>query len=49
VLKSRCPDLHRKVIKRPVGARDIAGPLLAWLTATPTSAPAQPEPETSEQ
>lgn len=35
VLKSRCPDLHRKVIKRPVGARDIAAPLLAWLAATP--------------
>jgi len=35
VLKSRCPDLHRKVIKRPVGARDIAAPLLAWLNASP--------------
>jgi hypothetical protein len=35
VLKSRCPDLHRKVIKRPVGARDIAAPLLAWLNANP--------------
>lgn len=35
VLKSRCPDLHRKVIKRPVGARDIAAPLLAWLAASP--------------
>ncbi|WP_432027409.1 ATP-binding protein [Streptomyces sp. 1222.5] len=35
VLKSRCPDLHRKVIKRPVGSRDIAAPLLAWLDAKP--------------
>ncbi|MEU3529185.1 ATP-binding protein [Streptomyces sp. NPDC038707] len=31
VLKSRCPALNRQVIKRPNGARDIAGPLLAWL------------------
>jgi hypothetical protein len=35
VLKSRCPALNRQVIKRPNGARDIAGPLLAWLTASP--------------
>ncbi|GAA0637603.1 hypothetical protein GCM10009535_12530 [Streptomyces thermocarboxydovorans] len=35
VLKSRCPGLNRKVIKRPNGARDIAGPLLAWLAANP--------------
>jgi len=35
VLKSRCPDLHRKVIERPVGARDIAAPLLAWLASSP--------------
>ncbi|MFE0088810.1 ATP-binding protein [Streptomyces sp. NPDC059016] len=42
VLKSRCPDLHRKVIKRPVGARDIAAPLLAWLNAEPESASNQP-------
>ncbi len=35
VLKSRCPELHRKVIERPNGARDIAGPLLAWLNANP--------------
>jgi hypothetical protein len=35
VLKSRCPDLHRKVIQRPSGARDIAAPLLAWLAANP--------------
>jgi hypothetical protein len=35
VLKSRCPALHRKVIETPNGARDIAGPLLAWLDAEP--------------
>jgi hypothetical protein len=35
VLKSRCPALTRQVIKRPQGARDIAGPLLAWLAAEP--------------
>lgn len=35
VLKSRCPALSRQVIKRPQGARDIAGPLLAWLAAEP--------------
>lgn len=35
VLKSRCPGLNRKVIDRPNGARDIAGPLLAWLAAEP--------------
>jgi hypothetical protein len=35
VLKSRCPALNRQVIKRPNGARDIAGPLLAWLAANP--------------
>ncbi|MFM9703647.1 ATP-binding protein [Streptomyces galilaeus] len=37
VLKSRCPDLNRAVIKRPNGARDIAAPLLAWLAAEPTA------------
>lgn len=45
VLKSRCPALNRKVIQRPQGARDIAGPLLAWLAVTPepeyTPEPAQ--------
>lgn len=40
VLKSRCPALTRKVIQRPQGARDIAGPLLAWLSTDP-----QPQPE----
>lgn len=35
VLKSRCPGLSRKVIERPNGARDIAAPLLAWLSAAP--------------
>ncbi|MFD5294731.1 ATP-binding protein [Streptomyces mutabilis] len=35
VLKSRCPTLSRQVIKRPQGARDIAGPLLSWLAAEP--------------
>jgi hypothetical protein len=35
VLKSRCPSLHRAVIDRPNGARDIAAPLLAWLAAEP--------------
>ncbi|MFD4912793.1 ATP-binding protein [Streptomyces virginiae] len=35
VLKSRCPQLNRKVIDRPNGARDIASPLLAWLNANP--------------
>ena len=43
VLKSRCPALTRKVIQRPQGARDIAGPLLAWLSADPEPTPA-PEP-----
>ncbi|MFR9796579.1 ATP-binding protein [Streptomyces sp. MS06] len=42
VLKSRCPDLHRKVIDRPVGARDIAAPLLAWLRSTPEPTSAAP-------
>ncbi|WP_308346426.1 AAA family ATPase [Streptomyces sp. ISL-66] len=41
VLKSRCPALNRKVIDRPNGARDIASPLLAWLSAAPEPA-AQP-------
>lgn len=41
VLKSRCPALNRQVIKRPNGARDIAGPLLAWLNATPEPAAEQ--------
>jgi hypothetical protein len=44
VLKSRCPALNRQVIKRPHGARDIAGPLLTWLAAEPEAKPA-PEPE----
>lgn len=35
VLKSRCPALNRKVINRPNGARDIAAPLLAWLSDNP--------------
>ncbi|NYV73665.1 ATP-binding protein [Streptomyces sp. UH6] len=45
VLKSRCPDLNRKVIKRPNGARDIAAPILAWLASVPepTAAPADQE------
>ncbi|MFF3620004.1 ATP-binding protein [Streptomyces sp. NPDC002467] len=38
VLKSRCPELNRKVIDRPNGARDIAAPLLAWLNANPEPA-----------
>lgn len=37
VLKSRCPGLSRKAIDKPNGARDIAAPLLAWLTAEPES------------
>ncbi|MFA0844403.1 ATP-binding protein [Streptomyces rochei] len=37
VLKSRCPGLNRKVIDRPNGARDIAAPLLAWLTTEPAT------------
>lgn len=37
VLKSRCPALNRAVIERPNGARDIAGPLLAWLAAEPAA------------
>ncbi|MFF8829282.1 ATP-binding protein [Streptomyces sp. NPDC015131] len=41
VLKSRCPALNRQVIKRPSGARDIAGPLLAWLNSTPEPAAEQ--------
>jgi hypothetical protein len=40
VLKSRCPALNRQVIKRPNGARDIAGPLLAWLSTNPQPAAA---------
>jgi hypothetical protein len=32
VLKSRCPSLHRAVIQAPNGARDIAKPLLDWLS-----------------
>lgn len=43
VLKSRCPALNRKVIQRPQGARDIAGPLLTWLAAEPEATHA-PEP-----
>ena len=31
VLKSRCPDLHRKVIREPNGSLDVAKPLLDWL------------------
>ncbi|PAX84681.1 AAA family ATPase [Streptomyces albidoflavus] len=42
VLKSRCPELNRKVIKRPQGARDVAGPLLAWLNASPGPTPTPP-------
>lgn len=41
VLKSRCPALHRKVIDRPNGARDIAAPILAWLTSEPEPTPEQ--------
>jgi hypothetical protein len=41
VLKSRCPSLHRAVIDRPNGARDIAAPLLAWLAAEPEATPQQ--------
>ena len=41
VLKSRCPSLHRKVIDRPNGARDIAAPILAWLAAEPEATPEQ--------
>jgi hypothetical protein len=48
VLKSRCPGLNRKVIQRPQGSRDIAAPLLTWLSADPTSEPVADEP-TSEQ
>ncbi|WP_405888803.1 ATP-binding protein [Streptomyces sp. NBC_01136] len=40
VLKSRCPALNRKVIQRPQGARDIAGPLLTWLNTEPETQPA---------
>jgi hypothetical protein len=45
VLKSRCPALTRKVIQRPQGARDIAAPLLDWLSAEPEQ---QPEPHTEQ-
>lgn len=31
VLKSRCPSLHKRVIREPNGATDIAKPLLDWL------------------
>jgi hypothetical protein len=31
VLKSRCPALHKAVIKEPHGGRNIAKPLLDWL------------------
>ncbi|MGP4114620.1 ATP-binding protein [Streptomyces sp. 4N509B] len=31
VIKSRCPALHRAVIKEPNGGADIAKPLLQWL------------------
>ncbi|MEU7240254.1 ATP-binding protein [Streptomyces sparsogenes] len=31
VVKSRCPALHKKVVKEPNGAVDIAKPLLDWL------------------
>lgn len=44
VLKSRCPGLNRKVFDRPVGARDIAAPLLAWLSAEPDAEPAAQPP-----
>ncbi|MFJ3878012.1 ATP-binding protein [Streptomyces sp. NPDC090077] len=33
VLKSRCPALNKRSFERPNGARDIASPLLAWLSA----------------
>jgi hypothetical protein len=46
VLKSRCPSLNRQVIKRPQGARDIAGPLLSWLSTNPQP---ETEPDTTEQ
>ncbi|MFF1709259.1 AAA family ATPase [Streptomyces sp. NPDC058268] len=45
VLKTRCPALNRKVIERPNGARDIAAPLLAWLSAEPEAEPAGPPPD----
>ncbi|MFZ3592257.1 ATP-binding protein [Streptomyces sp. BH104] len=48
VLKSRCPGLNRKVMPRPQGARDIAAPLLAWLSADPeqpTDTTAGPPPD----
>lgn len=44
VLKSRCPGLNRKVINRPNGARDIAAPLLAWLSSDPATEPVADEP-----
>ncbi|MFD4547209.1 ATP-binding protein [Streptomyces sp. NPDC058466] len=45
VLKSRCPALNRKVIQRPQGARDIAGPLLTWLNTEPEPQKSEPAPE----
>lgn len=40
VLKSRCPALHRAVIKEPNGGADIAKPLLEWLNDGSPAAPA---------
>jgi AAA domain-containing protein len=38
VIKSRCPALHRAVIKEPNGRTDIAVPLLRWLNdGSPTA------------
>ncbi|MFE9432901.1 ATP-binding protein [Streptomyces sp. NPDC006640] len=48
VLKSRCPALTRKVIPRPQGARDVAGPLLHWLNTEPDAQP-QPDPTPEQQ
>lgn len=31
VLKSRCPALHKRIIREPNGAIDVAKPLLDWL------------------
>lgn len=49
VLKSRCPGLNRKVINRPNGARDIAAPLLAWLSSDPAVEPNVEAEPTTEQ
>ena len=34
-LKSRCPALHQKAFDKPDGIRDIAEPVLAWLSSNP--------------